>query len=139
MDIIIYKIVEKNKICVDEVFESLSKEDKNCPCRVDCRKTEYDVTLSSSNWPSQFYQVCLIFISKYGKILKFIILKRYNNNHFNIFPISQNKARKKYGTKNQDLDEFKNNFAQISVYFKSLNTKFITEQPKYSVSESIST
>ena len=51
--------------------------------------------------------------------------------------ICQNEAKKKYGTKQQNLDEFRNNFAQISVYFKSLNTKFITEQPKYSVSKSL--
>ena len=28
---------------------------------------------------------------------------------------------------------FKNNFAQIGVYFQSLNAKFIAEEPKYTV------
>ena len=48
----------------------------------------------------------------------------------------QDEAKQKYGNKKQNFsdDEFWNNFAQVSVYFKSLNTKFIEEEPKYTVS-----
>ena len=33
------------------------------------------------------------------------------------------------------LEQFKDNFAQIGVYFESFSTKFITEEPKYTVTQ----
>ena len=43
----------------------------------------------------------------------------------------QKLAMKRFGSK--DVQQFDNNFLQIGVYFGHLDTKFITESPKYTV------
>ena len=52
----------------------------------------------------------------------------------------QKDAMQKFGYKHvasdpNSVEKFATNFAQIGVYFQSFNTRFITEEPKYTVTQ----
>ena len=43
--------------CVDRVQEEMDEGRRKCPCGVDCEETDYEVTLSTSAWPSKGFEV----------------------------------------------------------------------------------
>ena len=53
----------------------------------------------------------------------------------NILFLSKEEAKRRFGGETAFFggSGFKDNFAQIGVYFQSLNTKLIYEEPKYTV------
>ena len=60
----------------------------------------------------------------------------YKKNMTMILINFQDQAKKKFGFENMSDTGpgFKENFAQIGIYFQSLNTRWITEEPTYTVS-----
>ena len=43
--------------CVGRVQEEMDEGRRKCPCGVDCVETDYEVTLSTSAWPSKGFKV----------------------------------------------------------------------------------
>jgi len=93
---------EPDEICIDEILKNLDGGNRTCSCGVNCEETQYEVKLSSSDWPSQDY-------------------------------VEEAKRRFAKGKSFFGGSGFKNNVAQISVYFQSLNAKLIYEEPKYTL------
>ena len=44
-------------MCVEQVQVDLDKGRRKCPCGVDCSETDYEVSMSSSAWPSKGFEV----------------------------------------------------------------------------------
>ena len=52
--------IEPDEICIGEILKNLDGGNRTCSCGVNCEETQYEVKLSSSDWPSQDYVVMLI-------------------------------------------------------------------------------
>ena len=48
---------EPDDICISDILKELDDGNINCSCGVNCEETQYEVKLSSSDWPSHDYVV----------------------------------------------------------------------------------
>ena len=53
-------LLQVAEICIDEILKKLDGGNRTCSCGVNCEETQYEVKLSSSDWPSQDYVVMMI-------------------------------------------------------------------------------
>ena len=55
----IYFYVQKepDDICISEILKEIDDGNRTCSYGVNCEETQYEVKLSSSDWPSQDYVV----------------------------------------------------------------------------------
>ena len=51
--------IEPDDICISGILKELDDGNRTCSCGVNCEETQYEVKLSSSDWPSQDYVVSI--------------------------------------------------------------------------------
>ena len=124
-------------MCEQRILKELDAGTRSCECGEDCSETDYEIKTSSSLWPSRKYEVCT---RASTDILPNFVNNtvRYQLNHRNFIGmliILQETAKSLFGYDHLMVHEsgFKNNFAQIGVYYQSLNTKLTKEEAKYNV------
>lgn len=96
-----------NEKCISGILLEFDKGTRSCPCNVGCKETEYEVKISSA------------------------ILPTPNNDLEGI--------KDENGTVSETTNSTqpKESFAEIGVYFQSLNKKLVYEEPKYTLTGSM--
>ena len=48
---------DTDSVCTRKVFRNQTEDDSYCDCHVECTEEKYELSLSTSNWPSNQYVV----------------------------------------------------------------------------------
>ena len=48
---------EPDELCMGKILKEIDEGKRTCSCGVSCEETQYEVKLSSSDWPSQDFVV----------------------------------------------------------------------------------
>ena len=121
--------LEKDEKCISNILREVDKGIRSCQCGVDCDETGYEVKTSSYLWPSPKYEVCYLFNRKSEVLIQYLLLKAMI-----ICFILQETAKETFRVRRDSTGSVsKDNLIQIGVYYQSLNTRMISEEPKYQV------
>ena len=55
--VIFYLTKEPDELCIGKTLKEIDDGKRTCSCWVNCEETQYEVKLSSSDWPSQDFVV----------------------------------------------------------------------------------
>ena len=71
--------IEPDDICISGILKELDDGNRTCSCGVNCEETQYEVKLSSSDWPSQDYVVSIDYTLEISSENSFIHLNITKN------------------------------------------------------------
>ncbi|XP_023336248.1 degenerin unc-8 [Eurytemora carolleeae] len=99
--------------CIDQIIQDYEVQTRVCPCNAACLETEYEMLLSTSQWPSTKYQDAAI---------KEFMMDSLPPNPDGVQPSPTDEQKTTAGE----------NLIHINVYFSSLNSKSISEVMDFS-------